>query len=115
VQAGDDGLQLALVHAGRELAPLHADLAIQTVGLDTDVRHTPHALVRQLVTNGHVLPDPFGLGCRAEADGRLCHEGGPWPRLFAIGSLLRGTLWESTAMPEIRQQARQLADRLLGP
>jgi uncharacterized NAD(P)/FAD-binding protein YdhS len=30
-----------------------------------------------------------------------------------IGSLLRGTLWESTAMPEIRQQARHLADQLL--
>lgn len=113
VQADDGGLRLALAHAGRELAPLHADLALQTTGLDTDVRHTPHTLVRQLVTNGHVQPDPFGLGCRAEADGRLHHDGGPWPRLFAIGSLLRGTLWESTAMPEIRQQARQLADRLL--
>jgi uncharacterized NAD(P)/FAD-binding protein YdhS len=113
VDAGSDGLRLDLVHAGRGLEPVHADLAIQTIGLDTDARRTPHALVRQMVTNGHVLPDPFGLGCRAEPDGRLLHDGGPWPRLFALGGLLRGTLWESTAMPEIRQQARQLADRLL--
>ncbi|HET8764393.1 MAG TPA: pyridine nucleotide-disulfide oxidoreductase, partial [Rhodanobacter sp.] len=53
------------------------------------------------------------LGCQATPQGQLCHDGTPWPRLFAIGSLLRGTLWESTAMPEIRQQARAVADQLL--
>lgn len=95
--------------------PLDADLAIQTAGLDTDVRATAHPLMRQLVTNGHVTPDPFGLGCLAMPDGRLCREGTPWSRLFALGSLLRGARWESTAMPEIRLQARYLADRLLEP
>jgi uncharacterized NAD(P)/FAD-binding protein YdhS len=108
-----DGLQLELSRAGRPLAPLTAELVIQATGLDTDVRHTRHGLMRQLLTNGHVLPDPFGLGCVADPDGRLHHGNGPWARLFALGALLRGTLWESTAMPEIRQQARQLADRLL--
>lgn len=114
IETGADGeLRLEASHAGRTIAPLHADLVIQATGLDTDVRRTAHGLVRQLVTNGHILPDAFGLGCIADADGHVHHESGPWPRLFALGALLRGTLWESTAMPEIRQQARQLADRLL--
>jgi uncharacterized NAD(P)/FAD-binding protein YdhS len=30
-----------------------------------------------------------------------------------LGSLMRGTRWESTAMPEIRQQARSIARQLL--
>ena len=107
-------VRLELRHAGTS-TPLSADLAIQTVGLDTDVRSTAHLLMRQLVTNGHVTPDPFGLGCQATLDGHLCHDGKPWPRLFGIGSLLRGARWESTAMPEIRLQARQLAARLLEP
>jgi uncharacterized NAD(P)/FAD-binding protein YdhS len=77
------------------------------------VRRTQHTLLQQLMTNGHIRSDPFGLGIDAAPDGRLLHDGSVWPRLFAIGSMLRGTLWESTAMPEIRQQARQLADRLL--
>ncbi|MFC5739969.1 FAD/NAD(P)-binding protein [Dyella tabacisoli] len=92
---------------------MHADVLIQTVGLDTDVRRTQHPLVRQLATNGHITADPLGLGCHATPEGRLHHQGDIQPRLFAIGSLLRGTLWESTAMPEIRQQARALADQLL--
>jgi uncharacterized NAD(P)/FAD-binding protein YdhS len=99
--------------AGTSTSTIEAGLAIQTVGLNTDLRHVEHPLLRQLLLNGHVLPDPLGLGVQAETDGRLRRDGAAWPQLFAIGSLLRGTLWESTAMPEIRQQARQLAERLL--
>ena len=105
-------VQLDMCHAGIS-TPLSTDLAIQTIGLDTDVRNTAHPLMRQLVTNGHVTPDPFGLGCQATLDGRLCRDGMPWPRLFGIGSLLRGARWESVAMPEIRLQARMLAGQLL--
>ncbi|RDS82825.1 pyridine nucleotide-disulfide oxidoreductase [Dyella monticola] len=94
---------------------LDADLIIQSTGLDTDIRRTQHTLLQQLVTNGHIRPDPFGLGLQAMPDGRIVHDGQAWPRFFAMGSMLRGTLWESTAMPEVRQQARQLADHLLAP
>lgn len=112
VDAAGDTLRLALGHAG-ETSLLDADLVIQTVGLDTDVRRTRHHLARQLLTNAHIRPDPLGLGVMADANGRLQHDGSHWPHLFALGSLLRGTLWESTAMPEIRQQAHRLADQLL--
>ena len=107
-------LTLAPTQTG-ETRMLDADLVIQTTGLDTDVRRTGHRLVSQLLTNAHILPDPLGLGVLASPDGRLQHGAGrhDWPHLFALGSLLRGTLWESTAMPEIRQQARHLADQLL--
>ncbi|HTV86460.1 MAG TPA: FAD/NAD(P)-binding protein [Dyella sp.] len=103
-----------LPHGATAEQTLDADLAVQSTGLETDVRRTHHVLLQQLMTNGHVRSDPFGLGLESTPDGRLLHEGQAWPRFFAIGSLLRGTLWESTAMPEIRQQARQLADRILG-
>ena len=90
-----------------------ADLIIQTTGLNTDIRHSEHRLISQLLTNAHIAADPLGLGALADRDGRLQHGEHHWPNLFAIGSLLRGTLWESTAMPEIRQQARHLANLLL--
>ncbi len=105
-------LQLTVGHAGATRL-LDADLVIQTVGLDTDVRRSSHRLVSQLLTNAHIAPDPLGLGVLANSDGHLQYGDRYWPNLFAIGSLLRGTLWESTAMPEIRQQARHLADQLL--
>jgi len=124
VERVGEELQLTLAPTRTDAAQmLSADLVIQTTGLDTDVRRTQHRLLSQLLTNAHILPDPLGLGVLADTNGRLLHgdlqQGRPhrdskyWPHLFAIGALLRGTLWESTAMPEIRQQARHLADRLL--
>lgn len=90
------------------------DVVIQTVGLNTDTLRTEHRLVRQLVIDGLVTPDPLGLGFAAQPDGHLLDGNGkPRPNLFAIGSLLRGALWESTAIPEIRKQAQGVADMLL--
>jgi uncharacterized NAD(P)/FAD-binding protein YdhS len=34
-------------------------------------------------------------------------------QLYAIGPLLKGVLWETTAMPEIRRQAALIAQDLL--
>jgi uncharacterized NAD(P)/FAD-binding protein YdhS len=112
VNVAGDALQLTVTHAGGSRL-LSADLVIQTVGLDTNVRRSNHRLISQMLTNAHLVPDPLGLGVMANAGGQLQHDSLYWPHLFAIGSLLRGTLWESTAMPEIRQQARHLADQLL--
>lgn len=109
-----DHLHLSITPTGSSTPQaMDADLVIQTIGLNTDVRRTGHTLVRQLATNGHITPDPQGLGCMSTKEGRLQHDGATWPHLYAMGSLLRGTFWESTAMPEIRQQARQMADILL--
>jgi len=54
------------------------------------------------------------LGLAAAADGRLLRaEGTPWPNLHALGTLLRGCLWECGAMPEIRTLAGEVAAGLL--
>ncbi|SDG51187.1 FAD/NAD(P)-binding protein [Dyella sp. 333MFSha] len=90
------------------------DLVIQTVGLNTDTQRTEHRLVRQLVVDGLVQPDPLGMGLRAVPDGHLLDGNGKArANLFAIGSMLRGTLWESTAIPEIRKQAQNVATMLI--
>ncbi len=112
VDVSAEGLQVHMRHVDRHHR-VDADWVIQAAGLDTDVRHTAHPLLRQLLTNAHVQADPLGLGLRADTDCRLLHADQPWPHLFAIGSLLRGTFWESTAMPEIRVQARRVVDQLL--
>jgi uncharacterized NAD(P)/FAD-binding protein YdhS len=114
VDVAGAGLDLHLLHAGEpRRETLSVGQVIQTVGLDMDVQRTTHPLIRQLLTNRHIVADPLGQGVLAETDGRLRHADGSWPHLFAIGGLLRGTLWESVAMPEIRQQARALATRIL--
>lgn len=91
-------------------AVLDADLVVQATGLDTAVAFSTHALLAGLLRDGLAVADPLQLGVMADPDGRLLDATGrPQPGLYAIGSLLRGTQWECTAMPEIRSAAHRLA------
>lgn len=98
------------------LSTVQADLVIQATGLDTAVGYASDPLLSQLLADGLATPDPLQLGLCARADGQLLDaKGDPQAGLYAIGSLLRGNLWECTAMPEIRAAAHQLALTLGGP
>ncbi|MFC7484865.1 hypothetical protein ACFQX7_39235 [Luedemannella flava] len=72
-------------------------------------------LLTTLLADGLVRPGPHGLGLDADAAGRLRDTTGrTHDRLWTVGPLRRGGLWETTAVPEIRAQARALAERLAG-
>jgi uncharacterized NAD(P)/FAD-binding protein YdhS len=114
---GSGPLQVHLqARASTRALTLAADFVVQATGLDSDVATTSHALMRQLVDDGLVLPDPLGLGLAARVDGRLLRpDGSAWSGLHAIGTLLQGSVWECTGMPEIRSLARTIVDDLDQP
>ena len=72
----------------------------------SDPRRFGGPLWPQLLGEGLVRPDQHGLGIQAAASGEV--HGAP-AGLYALGSLLRPTLFESTAVPELAQQAAALA------
>jgi len=70
-------------------------------------------LLQGLLQRGLVRLDPLGLGLDALPDGGLVDpSGAPARNLFALGPLLKGVRWETTAIPEIRVQALALARRV---
>lgn len=102
--------------ATQRTSTIAADRVIQATGLDTAVAYAHDPLLAQLLDEGLATPDALQLGVAAEADGQLLDaEGQPQPGLYGIGSLLRGNLWECTAMPEIRAAAHRVAHTLVGP
>jgi uncharacterized NAD(P)/FAD-binding protein YdhS len=111
---GTTPLQVTLRERATQLVSvLEADLVIQATGLDTAVAYGAHDLLSQLLRDGLATADPLQLGVLAQADGQLVHADGRSQRgMYAIGSLLRGNLWECTAMPEIRAAAHRLAVHL---
>jgi uncharacterized NAD(P)/FAD-binding protein YdhS len=87
---------------------------INCTGPQIDCRKVNSPLVSGLLRRGFARPDPFYLGIDCTQDGALIDDGGAassW--LFAIGPFRKGTLWESIAVPELREQACSLASLLL--
>ncbi|GAB1641968.1 FAD/NAD(P)-binding protein [Krasilnikovia sp. MM14-A1259] len=67
-------------------------------------------LVGALLRAGFARVGPHGLGLDVDAAGRVvARDGTVHPRLWLLGPLRRGAQWETTAVPEIRAQARALA------
>lgn len=99
--------------ASQAMTTLQSDIVVQATGLDTAVGFARHSLLSGLLQDGLAIADPLHLGVLARADGRLINAAGEvQDGLYAIGSLLRGNLWECTAMPEIRAAANTLAAAL---
>jgi uncharacterized NAD(P)/FAD-binding protein YdhS len=70
-------------------------------------------LTRSLLAKRLVRADDLGIGLACDPDGALIDAmGNPSRQLFTLGSLRKGELWESTAVPELRVQAERLAARL---
>ncbi|HEX4383158.1 MAG TPA: FAD/NAD(P)-binding protein [Myxococcales bacterium] len=71
-------------------------------------------LIQRLLARGLGRLDSLGLGLEVDARFRCVDElGNASLPLFALGPLLRGELWETTAIPEISAQA-QLTARAVG-
>jgi uncharacterized NAD(P)/FAD-binding protein YdhS len=97
-----------------DFVTLNVAKVINCTGPRTDYSKYQHPLYINLLARGLIDHDPLALGLSATPDGEVNrYRAGPSGWLFAIGAPLKGVLWESTAAPEIRVQARGLAERLL--
>ena len=86
---------------------------INCAGPDADYSRIRDPLVRALLERGTVRPDSLCLGLDVTANCALLgYDGSISRRLFAIGPVTKGTFWEMTAVPDIRQQAEFLAAQL---
>ncbi|WP_426757000.1 FAD/NAD(P)-binding protein [Myxococcus sp. Y35] len=99
-------------HGGEE-AVLHVQHVINCTGPEGAMTRG-HPVLGGLVEAGRVRPDALGMGLATDADGALLDASGQASgRLYTLGPPRRGELWETTAVPEIRSQARDLAWHLL--
>ncbi len=70
-------------------------------------------LVAGLVASGHARGDPHGMGLDVSASLQVTRrDGGPAPGLWALGPMVRGVFWECTAVPDVRVQARSVAQEV---
>ena len=93
---------------------LTADLVINGTGPQTRFSATRSPLLRALLKRGLAQTDASDMGLKIAADFTVIQKDEqPSPNLLALGPLLRGTLWETIAVPELRGQALRVAQTLL--
>jgi uncharacterized NAD(P)/FAD-binding protein YdhS len=109
--ATPDGGALRVELSGGEV--LRVGTVVNCTGPCRDPRTAGNELVTALLEDGLAEPGPHGLGLDTGADGRLRANGRPSGPLWTIGATRVGTLWESTAFPEIRDQATAVATAVL--
>ncbi|MCV7225523.1 FAD/NAD(P)-binding protein [Mycolicibacterium komossense] len=103
-----------LVHL-QDRQPLLGHLVINATGPATKFTATRSVLLQNLLRRDLVAPDETNMGVRVDSDHTVVTAGGdrsPW--LLALGPQLKGTYWETIAVPELRGQARRVAETVLG-
>jgi uncharacterized NAD(P)/FAD-binding protein YdhS len=99
---------------GRAPVTLAVTRVINATGPSVDYRTWGDPLVRALFDRGWIRPGPLGFGLDATKEGAILdRDGRASTTLTTLGPTLRGSLWETTAVPEIRAQAARLAARII--
>lgn len=107
------GVRVRIDHGGSS-TDLAAGWLINCTGPAADITTTADPLLRHLLDSGLARPDPLRLGLDADASGAVRDAAGlPASDFFTLGPLLRGRCYETTAIPEIRDQAAALARHIL--
>jgi uncharacterized NAD(P)/FAD-binding protein YdhS len=112
-EVGDGVAALAKVWGRDDFMALRVAQVINCTGPRTDYSKYQHPLLINLLAAGLIGHDPLALGIDALPGGEvLRYNGKPVSWLFTIGAPLKGVLWESTAVPEIRIEAEMLGARI---
>ncbi|MBE7189065.1 FAD/NAD(P)-binding protein [Jatrophihabitans endophyticus] len=109
-----------VVSASEDAKGLHVELAdgtritpaavLNCTGTTVGLRSSHDPLVLNLLDSGTAVPGSLDLGFATDDDGRVISSTGSCqPAIWTVGPLRRGELWESTAIPEIRSQAAEVA------
>lgn len=92
---------------------LDAHRIINATGLEMRLQAMRNPLLQQLLGCGHALAGAHGIGVATDDAGHLIDaDGRADPRIQVLGTLRIGQLWESLAIPELREQASAAATAL---
>jgi uncharacterized NAD(P)/FAD-binding protein YdhS len=110
----DGGSELEVVFrppaSGGRREKLRVKYVVNCTGPECDYHRLGDPLVANLFARGLARPDPLMIGLDVGQGGAVCDvHGVASGQIFTLGSPQKGRLMETTAVPELRVQARDLA------
>jgi uncharacterized NAD(P)/FAD-binding protein YdhS len=114
-RAVDDDVEVTWLPRGEKRTRAWlVDCIVNCTGPDARADRSTDPFVASLIAAGFVRADELALGLDVAADGRpIGRDGAAVDRLWYLGPWLRARDWEATAVPELRDHAARLAQRIL--
>jgi len=110
---GDERAWRVTLRCQGAVSKLSVAAVVNCTGPSCDVRRHSGGLGARLLDSGLAVADDLDLGVRTNSEGGVVDtDGNVDGRLWTLGALRRGSLYESTAIPELRSQATVIAERL---
>ena len=111
--AGEDLKVTLLMRSTQQERTLTFGYVVNCTGPETDLHTVDNPLVSNLLSEGLLLGDELRLGLQADAEGHPINASGmAIENIWTIGPLRKAQLWETTAVPEIRVQAENIAKKI---
>ena len=92
---------------------LSVSRVIACTGVEVDYRRSSQPLIASLRSQGLICPNQLGLGLDTTSNGAVLDANGTVSTLYTLGSPRKGDLWETIAVPELRGQAKTVAEAVL--
>ncbi|MDP9837311.1 putative NAD(P)/FAD-binding protein YdhS [Neorhizobium huautlense] len=110
-----DGERICMVFRQRgrqDMREINVDRVVNCTGMErAGLKHSP--LLLSMQEDGLLRPDPLGLGIVVDGMAQVCDGSGKAQQgVYAVGALTAGQFWEITAVPDIRVQAKAVAERI---
>jgi uncharacterized NAD(P)/FAD-binding protein YdhS len=115
VRAADEGVRLVVrLRAGNRLIEMDTCWVINCTGPLPSNSVESNPVIGSLLNSGVLRADDLALGIETTPDGNaIAANGQAVSDLYVIGTLRKSTDWESTAVPELRNQAMAAAEAIL--
>jgi uncharacterized NAD(P)/FAD-binding protein YdhS len=105
IEPNESGFHVSMRRSNGADETLQVGLIVNCTGPETNYENAKVPVLESVVAAGLATYDPLGMGLSIDVH----HRTSPGGNVFAIGPLCRGSLWETTAIPEIRVQAELIA------
>jgi len=94
---------------------IEAGVVVNCTGPQESYVPSESSLFNNLFSRGTIQPDEMNMGIKVAPNFSVLDRAGKSSEiLFAMGAIMKGTLWETVAVPELRSQAFRLAETIAG-
>jgi uncharacterized NAD(P)/FAD-binding protein YdhS len=115
MESHGDEIAVVTTSPNGEEQTVRAGLVLNCLGPQERFSTTRSPLLQNALATGLIAADDLDMGIRVTAEfAAIDRDGRPSNVIYAIGPMLKGTLWETIAVPELRVQSFQVAHILSG-